>query len=189
MAINWNRLIREGTRLGRRYGPKVAGEVRRQIENRTAGRGPETGSDTGDGALGAGGRPVTRSEVPTSSRARRIVYDPHLDGNADPGEIVWTWVEYEERDGRGKDRPVLVVGRDRSTLLGLMMSSQTPEPHETNWTSVGSGTWDSSGRESFVRLDRVLEVPEEGIRREGAVCPQHTFDRVADRLRADHGWS
>ena len=70
------------------------------------------------------GRPVTDRMVPTSQRARRIVYAPDLDGQADPGEIVWTWVVFEDDPTRGKDRPVLVVGRDRRTLLGLMLSSQ-----------------------------------------------------------------
>ena len=55
------------------------------------------------------GRPVTSGSVPTAHRARRVVYAPDLDGRADPGEIVWTWVVYEEDPTRGKDRPVLVV--------------------------------------------------------------------------------
>ena len=40
----------------------------------------------------------------------------------------------------------------------------------------------------MVRLDRVLEIPEHGIRREGAVMPRDGFDRVADALRRDYGW-
>ena len=38
------------------------------------------------------------------------------------------------------------------------------------------------------RLDRVLDVPEEGIRREGAILAREIFDVVATRLRADHSW-
>lgn len=65
------------------------------------------------------GRPVTDNSVPTAHRARRLVYAPDLDGRADPpGEVVWTWVVYEDDPTKGKDRPVLVVGRDRRTLLG-----------------------------------------------------------------------
>ena len=64
--------------------------------------------------------------VPTGDRAgRHIDYAPDLDGAADPGEIVWTWVTYEDDPHQGKDRPVLVVGRDGRTLLGLMLSSQS----------------------------------------------------------------
>ncbi len=85
----------------------------------------------------AAGRPVTSTSCPTAARARRLVYAPDLDGRADPGEIVWTWVAYEQDPTRGKDRPVLVVGRDRSVLLGLLVSSQ--ERHAatgTGWESV-----------------------------------------------------
>jgi hypothetical protein len=40
-----------------------------------------------------------------------------------------------------------------------------------------------------VRLDRVLEVDEDGIRREGAVLDRARFDKIAGVLRRDHGWA
>ncbi|MBZ4558035.1 type II toxin-antitoxin system PemK/MazF family toxin [Mycobacterium avium subsp. hominissuis] len=135
------------------------------------------------------GRPVTRSSLPTAQRARKLVYAPKLDGRADPGEIVWTWVVYEDDPSRGKDRPVLVVGRERSTLLGLMVSSQERHAADPEWVGIGSGSWDYEGRPSWVRLDRVLVVPEEGIRREGAILDREVFDVVAARLRAQYAWS
>jgi hypothetical protein len=134
------------------------------------------------------GRPVTSVSAPTAHRARKLVYAPDLNGRADPGEIVWTWVVYEDDPSDGKDRPVLVVGRDRGTLLGLMLSSQQHQ-NEQNWIAIGSGGWDYQDRASWVRLDRILDVPEEGIRREGAVLDRPTFDVVAARLRADYSWS
>lgn len=134
------------------------------------------------------GRPVTSVSVPTAHRARKLVYAPALDGRADPGEIVWTWVVYEDDPTRGKDRPVLVVGRDRSVLLGLMVSSQERHAGDPNWVGIGSGDWDYEGRPSWVRLDRVLDVPEEGIRREGAILERNTFELVAARLRAEYSW-
>jgi hypothetical protein len=127
--------------------------------------------------------------VPTAHRARRVVYAPDLDGRADPGEIVWTWVVYEDDPTRGKDRPVLVVGRDSSTLLGLMLSSQDRHHADRDWVAIGSGSWDYEGRASWVRLDRVLDVPEEGIRREGAILDRETFEVIALRLRAEYSWS
>lgn len=135
------------------------------------------------------GRPVTRNSAPTAFRARKLVYSPNLDGRADPGEIVWTWVTYEDDPTRGKDRPVLVVGRDRNTLLGLMLSSQERHSADRDWVGIGSGSWDSDGRSSWVRVDRVLDVPEEGIRREGAILERAVFEVVATRLRRDYSWS
>lgn len=181
MAIDWARLGRNAVRMGRRYGPTVANEVRKRLD-----AGGSSSSPTRD-AVGEG-RPATTHTAPTSSRARTIAYAPDMDGHADPGEIVWTWVEFEENDGRGKDRPVLVVGRDGERLLGLQLSSQTRRDDDEAWLGLGSGPWDSEGRPSWARLDRVLDVPEKGIRREGAICPPAKFEQVADRLRSDYGW-
>lgn len=186
MAIDWGRVGRTAFDLGRRHGPTVVREVRRRLDERSG----TTGAAPGVAGLDAttGGRPATTSTAPTTSRAREIVYAPDLDGRADPGEIVWTWVEFEEADGRGKDRPVLVVGRDRRHLLGLMLSSRDRRDHDPDWIGIGAGPWDAEGRPSWVRLDRVLEVPEAGIRREGAVCPRETFEVVAGALRSGYGW-
>lgn len=140
------------------------------------------------GGRAAPARPPARS-APTRERARTVVYAPDLDGAADPGEIVWSWVPFEEADGRGKDRPLLVVGRDDGELLGLMLSSQHDRAGDRDWVSIGSGAWDGRGRESFVRLDRVLEVGETDIRREGAVLDRERFERVAGELRDRFGWT
>src|SRR5699024_11576160 len=58
----------------------------------------------------------------------RPVYTPDLDGDADPGEIVWAWVPYEEDHSQGKDRPVLVIGRDGAWLLALMLTRKDNVP-------------------------------------------------------------
>ncbi|MDY6995267.1 MAG: type II toxin-antitoxin system PemK/MazF family toxin [Actinomycetota bacterium] len=154
-----------------------------------AGREALITAQAGPGPALPAGRPVSSNFVPTAHRARRVAYSPDLDGRADPGEIVWTWVVYEDDPSRGKDRPVLVVGRDRSVLLGLMLSSQDHHSEDPNWIGIGSGSWDYDGRASWVRLDRVLDVPEEGIRREGAILEREIFDLVAARLRAEYSWS
>ena len=127
--------------------------------------------------------------APTADRAREVVYAPELDGAADPGEIVWTWVPFEEDASQGKDRPLLVVGRGGGDLLGLMLSSQQKRDGDPDWVAIGSGEWDREGRESFIRLDRVLEVGEHDIRREGAVLDPQRFELVAARLRSGFGWT
>jgi len=134
--------------------------------------------------------PRQRTTVVTTppARGRRLVYAPELDGRADPGEIVWTWVPFEEDPDRGKDRPVLVVGRDGSTLLGLMLSSNAERDGQRHWQALGAGAWDRQQRPSWVRLDRVLLVPEDGIRREGDILSRARFEAVARALRANYGW-
>ncbi len=134
-------------------------------------------------------RPATRARNAPTGQTRTITYAPNLDGAADPGEIVWAWVPYEENDGRGKDRPLLVVGREGADLVGLMLSSQQDRSDDRDWVSIGTGDWDREGRESFVRLDRVLEVGEHDIRREGAILDRGRFDAVAGELRGRFGWS
>ncbi len=143
----------------------------------------------GTDLLGKKQQPSQARNAPAGERARAVVYAPNLDGAADPGEIVWAWVPFEENDGRGKDRPLLVVGRGGGDLLGLMLSSQHSHDGDPDWVPIGSGAWDREGRESFVRLDRVLEIAEHGIRREGAVLDRDRFERVAGELRSRFGWS
>jgi hypothetical protein len=122
-----------------------------------------------------------------------IGYWPNLDGEPDPGEVVWAWVPYEDDPSQGKDRPVLLIGRRTSTdqepgprqWLGLMLSSQDHDldaedeaRHGRHWMDVGSGAWDSEGRPSEVRLDRLLVLGSAAVRREGAVLDTGTFDAV-----------
>ena len=120
---------------------------------------------------------------------RVLEYNPELDGQADPGEVVWTWVAYEDDPAQGKDRPVVVVGRRGSTLLGLMLSSNPDRDGQRHWLALGAGAWDREQRPSWVRLDRVLEADQGGIRREGSILDRRRFDVVAAELRRDYGWS
>lgn len=111
-------------------------------------------------------------------------YSPHLDGDPDPGEIVWSWVAYEEDSSVGKDRPVAVVGRAEDSRLVVLMLSSKDHDDDRNWIAIGSGPWDRDGRESWLRRDRILAVAPESVRREGAVLPRPTYDRVVEAMRA-----
>lgn len=120
--------------------------------------------------------------------AVRTEYAPRHDGDPDPGEIVWTWVPYEERDGRGKDRPVLVVAREHGgTLLAVMLSSKGHDG-DRDWVPIGSGPWDRTGRDSWVALDRVMRVRDGGMRREACALDQARFGLVVDHLRQRYDW-
>lgn len=115
-------------------------------------------------------------------------YSPSLDGDADPGEIVWTWVPFEEDHLQGKDRPVLLVGRDGEYLLALMMTSKdhnNREHADPNYLDIGSGPWDPQGRASEVKLNRVIRVRPDAMRREGAIMPEDTF-RLIERAWTRH---
>ena len=115
-------------------------------------------------------------------------YSPSLDGDADPGEIVWTWVSFEEDHSQGKDRPVLLVGRDGEYLLALMMTSKdhnNREHADSNYLDIGSGPWDPQGRASEVKLNRVIRVRPDAMRREGAIMPEDTF-RLIERAWTRH---
>ncbi|MEP6855916.1 MAG: type II toxin-antitoxin system PemK/MazF family toxin [Pedococcus sp.] len=122
-----------------------------------------------------------------------LAYAANPDGRPDPGEIVWTWVPYEEDHSQGKDRPVLLVGHDGDWLLALMLTSQDHDRDAAqearqgrHWQDIGSGAWDRAGRPSEVRLDRVIRVDPEAVRREGATLDRGTFDAVAAAVRRLH---
>ncbi|HET6967322.1 MAG TPA: type II toxin-antitoxin system PemK/MazF family toxin [Ornithinibacter sp.] len=117
------------------------------------------------------------------------VYAPKPDGEPDPGEVVWTWVPYEEDHAQGKDRPVLLVGHDGPWLLALPLTSRdhdrdaAPDARDgRRWVDVGAGGWDRHGRPSEARVDRVVRVRPDAVRREGAVLAPERFAAVAAAL-------
>lgn len=138
---------------------------------------------------GSTGPAATTEADPAHVGPVRTSYAPNRDGDPDPGEVVWTWVPFEENDGRGKDRPVLVVAREAAgTLLAVQLSSKQHD-HDREWVPIGVGPWDGAGRESWVDLDRVLRVHEAGMRREACALDRPRFDQVVRRLRERYGWS
>lgn len=121
-----------------------------------------------------------------------VRYAPRPDGEPDPGEVVWAWVPYEEDHRRGKDRPVLLVGRSGNYLLGVMLTSKDRVPGSAmsqDYVDLGAGAWDRQGRASEARLDRIVQLRPDGIRREGAVLDRARFENVAAGLRRRHGWT
>jgi len=96
-------------------------------------------------------------------------------------------VVYEDDPTRGKDAPSLswVVTAAFCWAWWCPARSAMPPP------GLGRDRFRRVGLRrpaSWVRLDRVLDVPEEGIRREGAILAREIFDVVAARLRADYAW-
>ena len=137
-----------------------------------------------------------RSPYPGDYTGRVDVrYAPSHDGRPDPGEVVWTWVPFEEDHSRGKDRPVLLIGHDGQWLLGIQLSSrdhtvgaEQEAARGRHWLGIGAGPWDARRRPSAVRLDRIVRVDPGSVRREGAMLARRTFDDVARSLSALHHW-
>jgi hypothetical protein len=150
----------------------------------TANRGLRSAPDE----PGRSGSSATVEVDPASIGRVRMTYVPSTDGDPDPGEIVWTWVPYEERDGRGKDRPVLIVAEEPSgTRLAVQLTSK-PHDGSEDYVPIGSGPWDAQGRPSWVNVDRVFRVYPEGMRREAAAIDKSAYVRVAGVLRDLYGW-
>ena len=171
-----------------------------------AGRPPATITEYSPGRSGPG---ATVEVDPRQIGPVRMTYSPVTDGDPDPGEIVWTWVPFEERDGRGKDRPVLVVavegsgranggrekgGRDRGgrekggrSWLAVQLTSKSHQG-DAEFVAIGAGAWDSGGRPSWVNIDRVFRVYDGGMRREACALPPARYQAVEQRLRQRYGW-
>jgi hypothetical protein len=139
----------------------------------------------------ASGRNVPETDGYPGDYVGRVkaTYRPELDGEPDPGEVVWSWVPYEEDHSQGKDRPVLVVGNDGPWLLALQLTSQDHDRDAEQearagrvWMDIGAGAWDRSGRASEVRLNRVIRIHPDAVRREGAILDRAVFAEVAAAL-------
>jgi hypothetical protein len=120
-----------------------------------------------------------------------IEYAPVPGRLPDPGEVVWAWVPYEEDTTQGKTRPILLIGHDGDWLLGIYLSSvdhgadAKQEAREGRfWVYVGPGAWDSKGRKSYARVDRIIRVDVATIDSRGQTLDRTRFDAVIKGLRA-----
>jgi hypothetical protein len=195
-------LLRIGRDFGRALLRTAGQEVRRRVGS-GPGRVPQAPGrrPAGRGSVGRRGSGATTSRPTQGSYpgdftgAGTVHYAPRSDGQPDPGEIVWAWVPYEEDHSRGKDRPVLVIGQREPWLLALMLTSKDHDVDARaqarqgrEWIDVGTGDWDRQGRPSEVRVDRVLRLAPDAVRREGSRLDRARFDEVAAALRSRHGW-
>lgn len=131
-------------------------------------------------------RTSTRPAPPTRAVADgvRIEYTPDMDGAADPGEVVWAWVPYEEDPNKGKDRPVVIIGRTGQDFAGVALTSRNKGRREN--VPVGTGDWDPKRRDSWAKADRLLTIDADEVRREGAVLAKNRFDEVVGNVAKYH---
>ena len=123
-------------------------------------------------------QPTARS-VPGSVE---IQYTPQMDGDPDPGEVVWTWVPFEEDATLGKDRPVVIIGRRGDVLSGVALTTRNHDGRSSAYVEVGTGEWDSRHRTSYAKVDRLLDINADAVRREGAILNRRQFDEVIDAV-------
>lgn len=130
--------------------------------------------------------PTRKRAEPSARRVAagaRVEYSPDLDGDADPGEVVWTWVPYEDDPTKGKDRPVVVIGTTGDELAAVPLTSKNKG---RGTVPIGSGGWDRSGRPSYAKVDRLIVVGHRDVRREGAILDRARFDDVVAGVARYH---
>lgn len=181
---NHNRIVTAGLRMLRDVVRRSLRSAPRRPEKPVPGPRPGPRPRPRDGEAAT---PRPSGAYPGDFTGRpTITYTPVPDGRPDPGEIVWTWVPYEEDHSQGKDRPALIIGRDRHWLLGLQVTSQDHDRDAAweasqgrHWVDIGTGPWDSRGRESEVRVNRLIRLDPDKVRRIGAILDKPRFDAVA----------
>ena len=127
-----------------------------------------------------------KQSAPTTRRVATgttVEYSPDIDGDADPGEVVWTWVPYEDDPTKGKDRPVVIIGRSGRDLAGVPLTSKH---RRDGAVAVGTGGWDRSGRPSYAKVEQLIVVRERDVRREGSVLNRERFDAVVAGVGEHH---
>jgi len=103
-----------------------------------------------------------------------------MDGDPDPGEVVWAWVPFEEDPEQGKDRPVVVIGRRGRRMVGVPLTTKRSE-HEAQ-IAIGTGDWDPKRRQSYARIWRMLDLDDRRTRREGSVLERDRFDQIVEAV-------
>jgi len=146
-------------------------------------------TDAADRGSGPRAAVETVEVEPPGRGGLRITYEPSTDGDPDAGEIVWTWVPYAERDGRGKDRPVLVIGRHSADRVFAVRLTSRSHDGDRDFLALGSGEWDAHARPPWVDIEQLYSVHVRGMRREASALDPKRFARVADALHRRYGWT
>lgn len=167
----------------------VVGLFSRNGSRRAAPSSRSAGEPTSAPAPGREGETATREVRPPARGGLRITYSPRRDGAPDAGEVVWTWVPYEENDGRGKDRPVLVIGRHGADRVYAVRLTSKSHDGDRDYLSIGPGAWDAQGRPSWVDIEQLYSVHVRGMRREAATLDRRRFAGVAAALQQRYGWT
>lgn len=139
------------------------------------GRGRTAARKTAERGRPSRKRPARTRRLPPEGVVH-VEYSPRMDGDPDPGEVVWAWVPFEEDPEQGKDRPVVVIGRRGRKLVGVPLTTKRSEREAQ--VAIGTGDWDPKRRQSYARIWRMLDLEPDGMRREGSILDRRRFDQV-----------
>ena len=109
-------------------------------------------------------------------------------GKIRPGTVVWTWIDFDSVDEygvSGKDRPTLVVVCNGSNLQVLPLTSKD-HTYRDDVISLGRGSWDPQGRNSYVKLSTLFDVQSKRIRRIGGQVDRQRFEMVLNSASRFH---
>ncbi len=176
---------RSGTGAGGAGAPKLKSKPQQKRTSSTS--APSSYDESMEPGRLAGSETIQLD--PDRLKSVRVAYAPNRNGDPDAGEVIWTWVPYEENDGRGKDRPVLVIGRQSATRVYAVRMTSKAHDGDRDYIPIGPGAWDSQGRPSWVDIEQLYSVHVKGTRREAATLDRARYIVVAKALIQRYGWA
>lgn len=96
-----------------------------------------------------------------------------------PGEVVWTFLPSD--GGRLRDRPVLVLGRLGADVLVVTAADEQDEGRAVHRPEPAVGL---PAELRSLRLDRVVALERDGLRRAGTVVDARTLRSIVAAWRA-----
>jgi hypothetical protein len=105
-----------------------------------------------------------------------------------PGAVFWTWLDYESVDqygDSGKRRPVMVVSLNGPNLQALAFTTKD-KTYRDDVITLGRGSWDRQGRDSFVKLSTLHTFEQKKIARIAGQVDRQRFEMVIKEASRFH---
>jgi hypothetical protein len=96
------------------------------------------------------------------------------------GEIWWADVPFEEV-ADSKDRPSLVIDVSEKRAVVLMITSQD-KSGQKGYIPIPTTGWDKSGKSSWLKIDRPINIQLRDFRRYAGPCPEVQWRFVQERV-------
>jgi hypothetical protein len=105
-----------------------------------------------------------------------------------PGAVFWAWLDYESVDqygDSGKQRPVMVVSLNGPNLQALAFTTKD-KTYRDDVITLGRGSWDRQGRDSFVKLSTLHTFEQKKIARIAGQVDRQRFEMVIKEASRFH---